>query len=98
LVNAPYAAVNGTQTLDASIGEVTERLYKGYIRDIDLMQQVRAEFLAAKPQMEQCVADLAPYFKDRQQLAEASEFLDYFFHILEDDTLFERRILDHMRD
>ena len=96
-MNAPYAAVNGTQTLDASISEVTERLYKGYIRDIALMQQVRGEFLAARPKMEQCVEDLAPYFNDQQQLAEAREFLDYFFHILEDDRLFERRILEHMR-
>ena len=98
LVNAPYATVNNIQNLDSNIEQVTERLYKGYARDTTLMQQVRGEFLAARPAMEKCLNDLEPYFKDRRQMAEAREYLDSFFHILENDRLFERRIIEHMRD
>jgi len=98
LVNAPYAMVNNIQNLDANIEEVTERLYKGYARDATLMQQVRREFLAARPGMEKSLTDLEPYFKDRRQFAEAREYLASFFHILESDRLFERRILEQMRD
>lgn len=98
LVNAPYATVNNIQNLDANIEQVTERLYKGYARDTILMQQVRGEFLAARPGMEKCLSDLQPYFKDHRQYAEAREYLASFFHILENDRLFERRILEHMRE
>ena len=98
LVNAPYAAVSNIQNLNANITEVTERLYKGYFRDTIQMQQVRQEFLAARPRMEQCISDLEPYFKDRLQWLEAREYIKSFFDILESDRLFERRILEHMRN
>ncbi len=98
LVNAPYAVVGNIQNLDGNITDVTERLYKGYARDRALMEQVRREFLEARPVLEGCLDGLEPYFSNRLQLAEAKEYIASFFKILENDRLFESQILDRMRD
>ena len=98
LVNAPYAEVSNVQTLDFPPSTVTERAYKGYKRDTTLLQEVREDFLQAKPAMMEELEVLEPYFKDRDQYEEARKYLLSFYTILEDDKKFEREILRRMRD
>jgi hypothetical protein len=97
LVNAPYATVSNTQTLDCEPFDVTERCYKGYARDTALVQQVRRQFLEARPRAMQTLKSLEPYFKDDQQYKVAENYLESFFEILANDRKFEREILMGMR-
>lgn len=98
LVNAPYATVSNVQTLDYQPSSVRERAYKGFLRDTVLMQQVRQEFLDARPGIMEELEALQPYFKDRGQYEEAQKYLQGFFDILGDDRKFEREILRRMRE
>ena len=98
LVNAPYATVSNTQTLDCQPFDVTDRCYKGYVRDPALVQQVRQKFLQARPSMMRELELLEPLFKERRQYEEAGAYLESFFDILGDDRKFEREILQQMRD
>ncbi len=98
LVNAPYATVSNTQTLDVSISEVTERAYKGFRRDSTLIQEVRRQFLDVEPAWMQCLYDLEPYFKSKTHYSKAEEYLESFFSIIADDRKFEREILRRMRE
>ncbi len=98
LVNASYATVSNAQTLKKPVYEVTDRAYKGYARDTALVQQVRQEFLRARPGMMRELQELEPLFEEPRQYAEAKAYLQRFFDILEDDRKFEREILSYMRE
>lgn len=98
LVNAPYATVSNTQTLDCDPVDVTERCYKGYARDTALMQQVRRQYREAKPAVMEALKSLEPYFADPKQYETAGAYLDGFYRVLEDDRRFEREILERMRE
>jgi hypothetical protein len=97
LVNASYATVSNTQHLEKQITEVTDRAYKGYKQDPALMQEVRQQFLDARPGMMRQLELLEPLFQDPGQYAEAAAYLESFFDILGDDRKFEREILRWMR-
>lgn len=98
LVNAPYAAVSNIQRITRSITEVTQRVYKGYQRDPVLLQQVRRQFLALKPKLMGELELLRPLFGDPGQYREAHHFMEVFFEEMMDDSRFERRIIEGMRE
>ena len=98
LVNPPYAAVSNTQTLDASISDVTQRIYKGFQRDEALMQEIRAELLAREEEMLQTVQQTKPLFKNPEQFRTMLAYLQESFDILRSDSQFQRQILARMRD
>lgn len=98
LVNAPYASVSNTQTLDCDPFDVRDRCYKGYLRDTAVVQQVRQEFLQARPAIMRELESLEPLFQEHGHYEEAAAYLESFFGILADDRKFQREILDHMRE
>jgi hypothetical protein len=98
LVNPPYAAVSNIQTLDASISDVTQRLYKGFQQEEALMQELRAELLALEEVMLQTAMDAKPLFKNPEQYRTMLTYLKESFEILRSDAQFQRQILDRMRD
>jgi hypothetical protein len=99
LVNAPYAIRSNVQTLGLPVSDdVRDRAYKGFKRDALLMQEVRRQFLEAKPELMKCLYDVEPYFRSQSQYSIAEAYLEDFFRVLEDDLKFEREILSRMRD
>lgn len=98
LVNAPYATVSNTQTLDCDPFDVRDRCYKGYVRDTAVVQQVRQDFLRARPAIQRELEALEPFFAERGQYEEAAAYLESFYEILTDDRKFQREILDRMRE
>jgi hypothetical protein len=98
LVNAPYAAVSNIQHLAGSITEVTQRIYKGYRRDTVILQQVRRQFLSGKEELMGELNALKPLFGDDTQYRRALDFLEEFFEDMNNDSKFERQILERMRD
>jgi hypothetical protein len=98
LVNPPYAAVSNIQTLDASISDVTQRLYKGFQREEALMQELRAELLANEDAMLQTAMDSKPLFNNPEQYRTMLNYIKESFDILRSDTQFQRQILGRMRN
>lgn len=97
LVNANYAAVTNVQNLSGSITEVTQRIYKGYERDMVLIQQVREQYLEKKMEMLAALELLKDEFENRNQYSEAEKFIESYFEILESDKKFKKNIVDRLR-
>lgn len=96
LVDAPYAvvsAINGKQ-MDAS--RVTQRIYRGFCRDPEIMEFVRQEFLSKRNSYLSIVEQLAEELSAKE-IKDIRDYLDQFFTILKDDRLFNNNILDKCR-
>lgn len=96
LVNASYAVVsviNG-EPLTSS---VTERLYRGFKRDMNTIQQVRQEFIDNKARFFKIIDGTESYFDDPKQFSEAKKFLSDFFDVIENDAWFEKEVINNMR-
>ncbi|MBT8183441.1 MAG: hypothetical protein KJN76_01265 [Eudoraea sp.] len=98
LVNASYATISGMQNMKGSIASVTERVYKGYNRGNELLEQVRQEFIAHKAEMLAVVDGLKVEFNNPNRFNEAREFVNEFFEVVEDDKKFQRRVIEKTRE
>lgn len=97
LVNASYAVVSevGNQTLP--ITHVTERLYRGYKRNSEVLEQVRQEYLEKKDKMMYEVDILKAQFESIHEYDIARKYLSEFFGILSDQSKFRSEIQDKAR-
>ena len=98
LVNASYAEVSGGQYLSKRIYEVTQRAYKGYLRDEETMQHTRQHFLERKEDVMSTVTYYEKYLENSRAGKTMRVFLSEFYKIYEDDKRFERLILRHARE
>lgn len=92
LVNPPYAQVSD----QIEIEKVTERLYRGYCRDPELLEAIRQEFIVAEPKIMKHV-DLLKGTVEERDLKFVNGFLEDFFELLKDDRLFKAEVLDACR-
>jgi hypothetical protein len=92
LVNPPYAQVNTS----VGIERVTDRVYRGFCRDPELMQTIRQEFLAKEDRILELVNEYKAYYSEAD-LKAVSGFLKEFFDVLKSDKLFKQQILDKCR-
>lgn len=92
LVNPPYAQVSD----QVEIEKVTDRLYRGFCRDPQLMQSIRQEFLSAEPNILKQVNLLVGTVEDRD-IKFVRGFLEDFFEVLKDDRLFKVEVLNACR-
>ncbi|WP_297690637.1 hypothetical protein [uncultured Eudoraea sp.] len=97
LVNTHYATVSNIQNIPVQIDQVTQRAYKGYMRDEEVFQKVRQTYLAHKERIFAVVDGLKIHFRDAAQLSTAEDFITSFYKILEDDKKFERNIIKRTR-
>lgn len=92
LVNPPYAQVSD----QVEIEKVTDRLYRGFCRDPQLMQTIRQEFLASEANILKQV-DLLVGTVEERDIKFVKGFLEDFFEVLKDDRLFKAEVLDACR-
>lgn len=97
LVNTHYSTVSNIQNIPTQIDHVTQRAYKGYMRDDEVFQKVRQTYLDHKEELFGIIDDLQIYFRDPAQFRTAKEFVEGFYKILEDDKKFERNIVNRTR-
>lgn len=97
LVNTHYATVSNIQNIPAQIDQVTQRAYKGYMRDEEVFQMVRQTYLDQKERIFATIDSLKTYFRNPDQLTIAREYITSFYKILEDDKKFERNIINRIR-
>jgi hypothetical protein len=97
LVNAPYAGISGMENMKVSITAVTQRVYKGYKRDYDILQKVRVQYITSKDGIFAVMDSLKQYFQNPMLFLEAKDFVDDFYEIMESDKKFEKFIVNRAR-
>jgi len=97
LVNASYAHVSGAHDLSKSITEVTQRAYKGYVRDKPIFYQVRDEILNKETQIWEEINAIESLLEDKRDFKRIQSFVRGFFEILRDEKKFEKRIIQQAR-
>ncbi|MBT8186938.1 MAG: hypothetical protein HKP24_09150 [Croceitalea sp.] len=97
LVNASYSTVSqiGGETLP--ITSVRERLYRGFKRDMQVYDDVRAEFLSKKEQIMATVDTLQPYFENSNNFDMARSYIEDFFKLLANDSKFKLEVVTAAR-
>ncbi len=97
LINASYATVSQIQGETLEITKVTDRMYRGFKRDNQVLQQVRQEFLDNKIRMMAIIDGLQANFDDPREFSTARKYIADFFEIMADDARFKREIVDRGR-
>lgn len=90
-INTSYAAAS------IHVNSVTERKYRGFVRDKKLFEQVRQEFIDNKEKLLAVLDNNAVYFDNQEELIVAREYLLSFFDIMGNRQKFNREILDQAR-
>lgn len=93
LVDASYATVN----TNLGINAVTDRVYRGFKREEEVLQAVRAHFLNIKSDLMGIVASAKADFDIPSEYESAAAFVNSFYEILEDDAAFQKKIIDGVR-
>jgi len=98
LVNASYAVVSQVNN-ESSLGitQVTQRVYRGFQRDIKIFQQVRQEFLDNKNKMLEIIDSFKSNFDDPKGFFKAKDFILSFYEIIENDNKFQKEIVQQAR-
>ena len=97
LVNPSYAIGSGEKSKDLGLSSVTERLYRGFKRDLKIIQQVREEFLIKKNTIIETVASLKPYFENPKEFLKAKDYILEFYEIIENNERFANEVTDKLR-
>ena len=97
LVNTSYATVSESNDESLPITSVTDRLYRGFKRDPEVIAQVRKDYLDKKVQVMKLIDDLQVYFVNPKQFQEAKDYVLGFYKILEDDNLYSKEITNKLR-
>ncbi|PZX51427.1 hypothetical protein [Algoriphagus chordae] len=92
MVSPPYAQVSNLVDIES----VSERLYRGYCRDEQLMNAIRSEFLMKESIMYAELEDLKHLVPERE-VKYMANYMKGFFDILQDDKRFEFNILSACR-
>ena len=91
LVNTSYAASS------IAVNSVTERKYRGFVRDKNIFEQVRREFINNKDKLISVLDDNALYFDNREEFDTAKNYILSFFDILVNNKKFKDKILEQAR-
>ena len=97
LVNASYSVVSNINGEDIGISKVTQRLFRGFKRDQEIFNKVRAEFLENKSKMLAVVKSLAPYYDEEKEHRKALEFIEEFYEVISNDKKFNKMIIAKAR-
>ncbi len=97
LVNASYAVVSAINNKPLPISKVTDRLYRGFDRDDEIIQEVRNEFLNHEIDIYNLMDQYKSYFKYPKEFTECKSYVESFYKIIKDDKKFENKILKTQR-
>jgi len=97
LVNPSYAIVSVVNDVELPISKVTQRMYRGFERDEEVVQQVRQEFLDRQSEVFNIIDQNQIFFEDPKKFTAAREFISDFYQILSDDKKFNNNVLKRGR-
>lgn len=85
----------GNPTLGLS--SLTERVYRGFKRDAEIMNTVRQQYLDSKDSIVSLLNSFKNEFDDQSEFNKMFKFMNGFFEIIEDDKKFNKQIVDKAR-
>lgn len=85
----------GNPTLGLS--SLTERVYRGFKRDAEIMNTVRQQYLDSKESIVSLLNSFKNEFDDQSEFNKMFKFMNGFFEIIEDDKKFNKQIVDKAR-
>lgn len=97
LVNASYSTVSETLSNQTRMTSVTQRMYRGFKRSPELIEQVRQEYIGKRTEILQMIENLKPQFDNESEFENAKSFIQDFFNIIMNDSQFKSEILDNLR-
>ncbi len=93
LVDASYAVVSQVGGEVLSIESVTDRMYRGFVRDEAVFQKVRRQYRELKPEIFGVIDGLKPQFENEKEFEIARKFIADFYTVLESDSQFNSQII-----
>lgn len=97
-VNTSYAVVSQIPGENLSMESVTQRKYRGFVRDENLIEQVRTEFIESKPSMFLLLEKYKHLFENQQEYFSTKDYLASFFDIIMNSEKFKKEILNQLRE
>ncbi len=92
-VNPSYATVNTT----LGINSVQDRKYRGFKREQQYFDEVRQQFLDQKVDLMKMISSFEGEFSNQSEYENMFEFLKSFYDVLEDDSKFQKSIVEDSR-
>lgn len=92
-VNPSYATVNTT----LGINSVQDRKYRGFKREQQYFDEVRQQFLDQKADLMKMISSFEGEFSKQSEYENMFEFLKSFYDVLEDDSKFQKSIVEDSR-
>ena len=74
-----------------------DRKYRGFKREQQYFDEVRQQFLKQKTELMDMVASYESQFSDEDEYKNMFDFMETFYEVLEDDTKFQKSIVDESR-
>ena len=96
VVDAPYATISQFNDEPLPISNVKERYYRGYCASGETTEFVRKEFLSNEEKLLAVPDELKGSLPDKQ-IKNLKIYLEEFFKILKNDSLFEVEVLSRCR-
>lgn len=96
-VDASYAVVSQIQEESLNLSSVSERLYRGFVREEAVFEQVRQEFLDHQQAIVALLDAHAGYFENTREFTSAKEFILSFFSVLQNEEEFKKMIIEKAR-
>ena len=97
LCDTSYSVVSQVGNDVLPITEVTQRMYRGFKRDNEVMFEVRNQFLENKSKMLALIEAFKGHFENPKEYARCTTYINDFFDVLANDSKFEIEILNRAR-
>jgi len=92
-VDAAYARENPP---DLGTGDPRERVYRGFCKTKEAMEEIRKEFLEKESKIQSLIENESAFFKERD-MKDMHSYVEMFFEILKDDRQFRIHVLEGCR-
>ena len=96
-VNTSYAVVSQIPGESVTLTSVTQRKYRGFVREEKVFNQVRNEMISLKAEMILILNKHAIYFENPKNFTVARDYILSFFDILANNEKFKKEIIDQAR-
>ena len=96
-VNTSYAVVSEINGESLGLNSVTDRKYRGFVRDVALFEKVRQEFIGNRDKFISILNDHASFFDRPEEFRVAKAYILEFLDIIIDDQQFRDKILRQAR-
>ena len=97
LCNTSYSVVSQVGEDVLPITEVTQRMYRGFKRDNEVMFEVRNQFLENKTKILAIIDAQKIHFENPKAYNQCTAYINEFFDVLANDFKFKKEILDRAR-